>query len=184
MKLLFDFLPIVIFFVAFKIKGIYFATAVAIATAILQIGWNYFRKRKVEPMMMVSVGVLVVFGGFTLLLHNEMFVKWKPTILYWIFAGALTIGRIFYRKNLMKAMIGGQLTLPENIWDRLNVLWVSFFMVVGCLNLYVAYHYPTATWVNFKLFGLLGCTVVFLIAQGIFLAPYVSEENPKQDNAG
>lgn len=181
MKLLMDFLPIVIFFAAFKVKGIYFATAVAIATAILQIGWTYFRKRKVEPMMMVSVGVLVVFGGFTLLLHNEMFVKWKPTILYWIFAGALSVSRLFYGKNLMKSMLGGQLDLPENIWNRLNTLWISFFAAVGCLNLYVAYHYPTATWVNFKLFGLLGCTVVFLVGQGVFLAPYVADNEKESE---
>src|SRR3989339_1630900 len=127
MKLLLDFLPIALFFAAFKFKGIYFATAIAIAVSFVQIAVTYALKRKVEPMALIGLGVLSVFGGFTLLLHNELFIKWKPTILYWIFACVIAGARVFFNKNVMRAMLSSRLALPGRIWDRLAAGWAAFF---------------------------------------------------------
>jgi intracellular septation protein len=178
MQLLFEFLPIILFFIAFKVKGIFFATAVAIGVGLCQAGISYARKRKVEPVLIISLAVLTVFGGFTLLLHNELFIKWKPTILYWLFAGILAVGRFAFGKNLVRALLAKNLTLPDNIWDRVNLSWVAFFAAVGGLNLFVAYHFSTATWVNFKLFGILGCLLLFFIVQSLLLAPHIKDEEP------
>ncbi|MHB9155676.1 MAG: septation protein A [Endomicrobiales bacterium] len=173
MKLLLDFLPIGLFFVAFKLKGIYVATGVAIAAAVCQIGYMYASKRRVEPMMWISLCVLLVFGGFTLLFHNEMFIKWKPTILYWILASVFGVSQMALRKNLVRAMMGKHVAAPDPLWNKMNLVWILFFVSLGVLNLFVAYRYPTDIWVNFKLFGLLGCMAVFLIGQSLFLAPYM-----------
>ncbi len=170
MKLLFDFLPIILFFAAFKVGGIYVATAVAIAATFGQIGWLRLRRRRVEPMLWVSLVVVVIFGGATLALHDETFIKWKPTVLYWLFAGALLGGQLLWRRNLIRSLLGSQMQLPERAWTRLNWSWAGYFAVMGLANIWVAYHYPTATWVDFKLFGSLGLTVVFAIAQSFLIA--------------
>ena len=177
MKLFFEFFPIILFFAAFKFYGIYVATAVAIAASVMQVGWSYYRHRKVEPMLWISMAVLMVFGGSTILLHNELFIKWKPTILYWIFAAVLVVSHISFKKNLIKAMLGTQITVPEPLWSKLNFAWAGFFAFVGCLNLYVAYHYSTSTWVNFKLFGIMGFMLLFIVVQSIFLAPHITEKD-------
>lgn len=169
MKLLIDLFPVILFFAAFKLKGIFVATTVAIIASIIQIGWMYYKHRKVEPMMWLSFGVILVFGGATLLLHNETFIKWKPSILYWLFSLAITGGQLFFGKNAMKGIMEKQLTLPEKTWKQLNLSWGGFFLVLGCINLYVAYNFPTDTWVNFKLFGIMGLILVFSIAQGVVL---------------
>ncbi|HBU69904.1 MAG TPA: septation protein A [Elusimicrobia bacterium] len=182
MKLLLDFLPIALFFAAFKFKGIYFATAIAIAVSFVQIAVTYALKRKVEPMALIGLGVLSVFGGFTLLLHNEMFIKWKPTILYWIFAAILFFAQLLFKKNPLKALLSSQMALADDIWNRLNIAWAVFFSALGFLNLFIAYHFSTGTWVNFKLFGLLGCTLTFLIAQAIYLSPHLEKENIKEQD--
>jgi intracellular septation protein len=129
MKLFFDFFPIILFFIAFKFKGIYFATSVAIAAAVCQIIFVYIKNKKVEPLMWLSLGVLAVFGGFTILLHNEMFIKWKPTILYWIFASIILVGRLGFGRNFIKSMLQKQLTLPEHIWSRLNIISKPIYSV-------------------------------------------------------
>ncbi|HEX3636939.1 MAG TPA: septation protein A, partial [Paraburkholderia sp.] len=123
MKFLFDLFPILLFFVAFKIWGIYTATAVAIVATLVQIAWVAFRHRKVDPMLWVSLGVVVVFGGATLVLHNDTFIKWKPTALYWLFAGALIVSQAGFGKNLIEAMMGKQIVLPHRIWGQLNLAW-------------------------------------------------------------
>jgi intracellular septation protein len=179
MKFLFDLFPILLFFVAFKIWGIYTATAVAIVATLVQIAWVAFRHRKVDPMLWVSLGVVVVFGGATLVLHNDTFIKWKPTALYWLFAGALIVSQGIFNKNLIEAMMGKQIVLPHRVWGQLNLAWAVFFAILGVVNLFVAYNYTTDQWVNFKLFGATGCLLVFIVAQSLWLAKYMKEDEGK-----
>ena len=176
MKFLFDLLPVLVFFVAFKVWGIYVATAVAIGASFLQIGWLLARRRKVEPVMWVSLAIIVVFGGATLLLHDETFIKWKPTVLYWLFAAILLGGKLMFHRNLIKAMMEKQLVVPESVWDKLNVSWMAFFTVMGFVNLYFAFTFSTETWVNFKLFGAFGLMLLFVIVQGLWLHKYVEQK--------
>jgi intracellular septation protein len=176
MKLLFDVFPIVLFFVAFKLYGIYVATAVAMAATFLQIGWAWLRHRRVESMLWVSLGVIVVFGGATLLLRDETFIKWKPTVLYWLFSGALAASALGFKKNLVRSAMAEQLTLPDSVWSRLLVSWIVFFAVMGALNLLVAYNFSTDAWVNFKLFGGIGLMLLFVLGQAAFLSRYAQEE--------
>jgi intracellular septation protein len=175
MKLLLDFFPIALFFLAFKLWGIYVATGVAIVATIAQIGWLRYSTGKVEPMQWLSLGIIVVFGGATILAHDDTFIKWKPTVLYWMMGGALAVGLLFFRKNLLKSLMGAQLQLPESAWRAMNWSWVSFFAVMGVLNLWVAFNYDLNTWVNFKLFGGLGLMAVFVIGQALFLGRYVKD---------
>src|ERR1035437_7191769 len=129
MKLLFDMFPVLLFFAAFKLKGIYVATAVAIAAAVIQVIYSWARYRKVDTMLWIGMGVLVVFGGSTLLLHNEMFIKWKPTILYWIFSGSILIGHAAMKKNIIRSLMQKQITLPDHVWTKMNLGWGIFFAV-------------------------------------------------------
>lgn len=202
MKFLFDLFPIILFFVAFKIAGanpdqaaalassigyiadgkqlpVLIATAVAIVATFGQIGWVHLRHGKADKMLWISLGIIVVFGGATLLLHDETFIKWKPTVLYWLFAVVLTASALLFKKNLIKAMMEQQLTVPEPIWSRLNLSWAVFFTFMGGLNLYVAFNYSTEAWVNFKLFGSLGLMFGFVIAQSLLLSKYIHEEETK-----
>ncbi len=173
MKFLFDMFPVILFFVAFKMYDIYAATVIAIAATVLQIGWVWFKHRKVDKIQWISLGLIVVFGGATLLLRDETFIKWKPTVLYWLFSMVLLVSALFFRKNLIKAMMGSQITAPENVWKKLLVAWVGFFAFMGAINLFVAYGYSTDTWVNFKLFGSMGLMLVFIVGQAIVLAPHI-----------
>lgn len=179
MKFLFDVFPVILFFVAFKLSDIYIATAVAIAATILQVGWTWMRHRKVENMLWVSLAVIVVFGGATLLLQNETFIKWKPTVLYWLFAAALGIAAVAFKKNLIRAMMEKQVRLPDPVWGRLLASWIGFFAVMGVLNLLVAYSFSTDAWVNFKLFGGIGLMVAFVVLQAMMLARYVQDKEAK-----
>ncbi|GKS85812.1 septation protein A [Acidovorax sp. SUPP1855] len=179
MKLLIDFFPIILFFAAFKLWGIYTATAVAIAATVLQIGYLRYKNGKVEPMQWVSLGVIVVFGGATLLSHSETFIKWKPTVLYWLMGSALLIGQLFFRKNLIRSLMGAQMELPDAAWRTVNWSWTGFFAVMGLVNLWVAYRFDTDTWVNFKLFGGIGLMAVFVIGQALYLSRYMKEDDTK-----
>jgi intracellular septation protein len=176
MKLLLDFFPIILFFVAFKIAGIYVATGVAIAATIAQIAWLRYSKGKVEPMQWVSLVVIVLFGGATIVAQNETFIKWKPTVLYWLMAATLAAGQLFFRKNLLKSLMGSQLELPDAAWRVTNWSWITFFGAMGVANLWVAYHFDTDTWVNFKLFGGLGLMVLFILAQALYLGRFIKAE--------
>ena len=179
MKFLFDLFPVILFFAAFKLFDIYVATAVAIAATFAQIGWVWSRHRKVDNMLWVSLAVIVVFGGATLLLHDETFIKWKPTVLYWLFGAALLIADLGFRRNLIRAMMEGQMALPDAVWRRLLLSWVGFFAVMGALNLYVAFNFSTDAWVNFKLFGGMGLMLAFVVLQALMLSKYVDGEQPK-----
>ena len=176
MKFLFDLFPVILFFIAFKVYGIFVATAVAIAGTFLQIGWVWFRHRKVDTMLWVSLVIVTVFGGATLLFQDETFIKWKPTVLYWLFAGVLAGGVVFMKKNLMKSLLAEQMQLPDEAWNRMNWSWVGFFTFMGIANLVVAYSVSTDTWVNFKLFGGIGLMLAFVLVQGLLLSKYIEEE--------
>ena len=176
MKLLFDMFPVILFFVAYKAADIFVATGVAIVASVAQIAWLKLRRHPVENMQWVSLGIIVVFGGMTLLLHDETFIKWKPTVLYALFAAALLVGRYAMGRNLIRAMMGKQVRLPEPVWDRLNIAWVLFFVLLGALNLVFAFRFSTDVWVNFKLFGSLGLTVLFVVAQAVWFSRHVLEE--------
>lgn len=175
MKFFFDLFPIILFFAAYKFYGIYTATAVAIAATVAQIAWVWLRHRKVDTMLWVSLVLIGVFGGATLVLHDPLFIKWKPTVLYWLFAVVLLVSELAFGKNLIAAMMKAQLELPQPVWRKLNLSWSGFFGGMGGLNLYVAYNYSEPTWVNFKLFGFLGIMFVFVLLQGLMLAKYVEE---------
>jgi intracellular septation protein len=174
-KFLFDLFPVILFFVVFKILGIYAATATAIIATLLQIAWVKYRHGKVDGMLIASGVIIVVFGGATLLLHNELFIKWKPTVLYWLFALVLFAAEIFWNKNLIRAVMDKQLALPDPVWRKLNHAWAAFFAILGLLNLYVAFNFATETWVNFKLFGTMGLMLVFVVLQSLFLGKYMKE---------
>ncbi|KWT66633.1 Intracellular septation protein IspA [Comamonas testosteroni] len=176
MKLLIDFFPIILFFVAFKVWGIYTATAVAIVATVAQIAYLRLKTGKIEPMQWMSLGVIVLFGGATLLAHDDNFIKWKPTVLYWLMGGALLIGQLVFKKNLLRSVMGAQLQLPDAIWLKLNWAWTAFFATMGALNIWVAYNFDTDTWVNFKLFGGMGLMVVFVIAQAIYMSRYLPQD--------
>ncbi|MCR4304927.1 MAG: septation protein A [Gallionella sp.] len=180
MKLLFDLFPVILFFAAFKFQGIYVATAAAIAATIAQIVWTKFRHGKVDTMLWVSFAIIAVFGGATLLLRDETFIKWKPSVLYWMFSAILLVSNIWFNKNLMKTLLQEKIALPLHAWHRLNLSWSLFFAVLGFINLYVAFNYSTDAWVNFKLFGFTGLMLVFILAQGAWLAKYVDEK--KENN--
>ena len=204
MKFLFDLFPVILFFGIFKwgegspeaaqsiasqylsgfmsgaaVTGaqapILLATAVAILATFGQIAYLLARRKKIDPMLWVSLGIISVFGGATIYLNNELFIKWKPTVLYWCFGIALVVSQIVLKKNLIRAMMGKHMALPDPVWDRLNTAWVVLFMALGVLNLYVAFSFETATWVNFKLFGFTGIMFAFIIAQSLMLSKYLKD---------
>jgi intracellular septation protein len=176
MKLLIDFFPILLFFVAFKFAGIYVATGVAIVATIAQIAWLRHSTGKIEPMQWVSLGVIVLFGGATIVAQNETFIKWKPTVLYWLMGATLMAGRLVFRKDFLKSVMGSQLELPANAWRVANWSWIVFFALMGVVNLWVAFNYDTDTWVNFKLFGGLGLMAVFVMGQAVYLGRYLKAD--------
>ncbi len=173
MKLLIDFFPIILFFIAFKTAGIYVATAVSIAATVAQIAYIRHKHGKVEPMHWLSLGVIVVFGGATLFAQNDTFIKWKPTVLYWLMGGTMLVGQWLFNKNFVRTLMGGQLSLPEAAWRGMNASWVAFFAAMGALNLWIAYQFDTDTWVNFKLFGGMGLMFLFVLGQAFFISRFV-----------
>ncbi len=176
MKFLFDLLPVILFFAAYKFVDIFFATAVAIATIFIQIVWSLVRRGKVEKMLWVNFAIILSLGGVTLLLHNPVFIQWKPTLLYWVMAAVLAFAPLISGKNLIRVMLGDKITLPEPLWMRLNLSWAIFFLLLGVLNLFVAFHFSMDTWVNFKLFGTSGLIFVFVLVQALLLSKYIEEE--------
>ncbi len=201
MKLLFDLFPVILFFITFKYSEknpeaaaswvttllgsaavdikqapILLATIVVIVATVAQIAWVHFRHGKVDKMLWVSLVLVVVFGGMTLIFQDETFIKWKPTILYWVFAGSMAFAALVLKKNPIKAMLGEQLTLPEPVWGKINLSWIAFFLFMGALNLIVAFNFPTDTWVNFKLFGGMGLLLLFVLGQGLMLSKYVEDK--------
>jgi len=203
MKVLFDLFPVILFFAAFKLSEsrsetateiatsllggvggavaasqapILLATVVAIAATIAQIGWLVLRGRKIDTMLWVSLAIIVLFGGATLFFRDETFIKWKPTVLYWLFGVVLLGSSLLFKRNLIRKLLEEQVKLPDHVWNQLNTAWIAFFTFMGAANLYVAYRFSTDAWVNFKLFGAMGLMFLFVIVQGMYLAKFVEEE--------
>ena len=205
MKILFDFLPIVLFFGMFKyaegnrdwaaatatewlgfmvaggIVGpaeapVLLATVVVIVGTFAQILWLKVSGKKVDTMLWVSLGLVTALGGATIYFHNESFIKWKPTVLYWVMGSALLLGQLVFKKNGIKSVMGTQMNLPDSVWRVVNFSWVGFFALMGFLNLYVAFNFPTSTWVNFKLFGGIGLMVLFVMVQAIYLNKHIKSD--------
>jgi intracellular septation protein len=180
MQLLFDFLPIIAFFVAYKLADIYVATLVIIIATVLQISIHWVRTRRVNPMHVVSAGLVLVFGGLTLAIRDAAFIMWKPTVVNWLFAVAFLVSQspMFGGRPLVQRLMtsaDAQLSLAPALWRRLNLMWIAFFVLMGAANLAVFHYFDEATWVNFKLFGMLGLTFVFIIAQGFWIASQTRE---------
>ena len=205
MKLLFDFLPIILFFAAFKYAGankewaaafaasnfgflvsggavgpeeapVLLATVVVIVATLAQVAFLAARGKKIDLMLWVSLGLVVVLGGLTIWFHSETFIKWKPSVLYWVMGLAFLLSPLLFGKNLLRVLLGEQLQLPAKVWQRLNAAWVGFFGLMGLLNIWVAYSFSTDTWVNFKLFGGIGLMVLFTLAQGLYLSRFLKDD--------
>lgn len=177
MKILFDFLPIIIFFATYKYTvDLIIATAILIPATIIQVGYNWFKNKTVEKMHLVSLVLVILLGGATILFGNGDFIKWKPTIVNWLFAVVFFGSQFIGQKNVMQRMMGDKIQLPFKIWRTLNLAWVAFFILSGTVNLYVAFQYSEEVWVNFKLFGLLGMTFVFVLIQGIYLSSHIQNK--------
>jgi intracellular septation protein len=182
MKFLFDFFPILLFFIAYKLYGIYVATGVAIAAAALQTLAFWLKHRRFEKMHLVTFGLLAVFGGLTIALHDPIFIKWKPTVINWLFAVVFMGSHWIGEKPLVERMMSHAVRAPHPVWIRLSWMWILFFAGVGVLNLYVAFNFAEETWVNFKLFGILGITFAFVIGQAFYLGRYVQEEKAEGES--
>jgi intracellular septation protein len=211
MKILLDFLPILLFFGTFKfaehdaqgaadfatrhfgflVSGgvvgptegpVLLATLVVIVATLVQIAFLLARGRKIDLMLWISLGLVTVLGGATVWFHNETFIKWKPSVLYWAMGLSFWLSHFVFRKNLLQTLMGEQLELPIDVWQRLNWAWIVFFGAMGVLNLYVAYSFSTDTWVNFKLFGSLGLMLLFTLAQGVYLSRHVKPLESAADN--
>jgi intracellular septation protein len=176
MQFIGDYFPLILFFAAFKLWGIFTATAVAIAASVVQIAYFRWRRGKVATVHWISLAIIAIFGGATLLLHDETFIKWKPTVLYWLFALTLVIGRIVFRRNLISALLK-DLTLPDGVWSRVTWGWVVFLVAMGTANLYVAANFTTDAWVNFKVWGGIGLFMLAAVGTVASVARYLPEES-------
>lgn len=187
MKFLYDLFPLLLFFAAFKLYDIYVATAVAIVASVVQVAAFWWRHRRFETLHLVTLAVIIVFGGLTLILRDDTFIKWKPTLVYWILALLVLGSQVLGKKTAIERLLGGQMTLPPQVWARQNLSWGLFFIVLGALNIYVAFYYGPeldtaarqAIWVNFKVFGLLGLTLVFTLLQAVLMARHLSTNTQK-----
>ncbi len=184
MKALFDFLPLILFFVANKFYGIYVATAVLIIVTFIQVGLFYFKNKRLEKMHIIMLVAVAIFGGLTIGLRDPVFLKWKVSIVNWLFA-AIIIGSILIKKSVIKALMGNQISMPAKVWARLSLAWAVFFVIVGFINMYIAFYYRLdlpeevrlETWVDFKVFGVLGLTFIFVIIQTLFIAKYIDPDS-------
>ncbi len=175
MKLLFDFFPILLFFIAYKIFGIFIATAVAMGASFLQVVFFWFKNHRIEPTHLITLILILFLGGATILLHDAMFIKWKPTAVYWIFALLFLSTQFIGNRPLIQRLLDKKINLPKFIWKRLNLIWGIFFALMGIANLYVVYNFSTNAWVNFKLFGTLGLTILFVLLQSFYIARYIEK---------
>jgi len=173
MKLLFDFFPILLFFVGYKFFGIFVATIIAMIASLLQVGFFWFKHRRIEITHAVTLILILVLGTATLFLHDSIFIKWKPTAIYWVFSLLFMGSQFIGNKPFIQRLMDNKIDLPQNVWQRLNLSWAIFFVCMGGINLYVAYKFSTDIWVNFKLFGTLGSTIVFGILQSLYMAKYL-----------
>jgi intracellular septation protein len=184
MKLFYDLFPLLLFFAAFKFYDIFVATMVAMVASVVQVTVYWWQHRRFETMHLITLGVILVFGGLTIIFKNDTFIKWKPTLVYWLLGGSI-LGSLFVgRHTLLDRMLGKQLELPPQVWRRLSVMWSVFFICLGALNLYVAFYYAPhldpqqrqEIWVNFKVFWLFGLTIVFSVAQAFYMMRFITDK--------
>ena len=181
-KQLFEFFPIILFFIAYKAYDIYVATGVVIVASIFQVSYNWLRHRKVEKMQLITAGLILVMGSATIYLQNEQFIKWKLTIIEWLFGVAFLGSQFIGKKPFVERMMSGSITLPSTVWRRLNTLWALFFLSVGTINLYVMYNFDTDTWVNFKTFGVPVLMVIFMLLQVMYLYKYIPDSEAEMED--
>ena len=175
MKLLLDFLPVILFFGAYKLSDIYVATGVAIAATILQISWTLWRREKVKPVQWIALGFILIFGGATILLHDEFYIKVKWTLFYGLM-GVMILGAVALRRNPLKSLLGQEIALPDHVWRKLSLAWGGFFLTMAALNQYFAATLPLDAWVKIKVFGGSALSVVFIFAQAIWMAKYLPDD--------
>jgi intracellular septation protein len=178
MQLFFEFFPIFLFFAAYKFLGIYVATVTAIVVSGMQFFLTWLLKKRFDVLQGATFLILATLGGTTLLLHEEIFIKWKPTVINWLLAVVFLVSH-FIKKPLIKTVMQKTVQLPAKIWARLNLSWVIFWFLMGCLNLYIIYHFNTATWVDFKLFGYIGVTTLFIVLQAVYINRHMQLEDQK-----
>ncbi len=184
MKILFDLFPLILFFIAYKISGsdMFVATGVLMAATVVQMSINWWRHRKLEKMHVVTLVLILVFGGLTLLLHDESFIKWKVSIINWLFGIVFLLSPLFLRKPLVEHMMGSAINVARHVWARLNLSWALFFLAIGFLNLYIMKNFSNDAWVNFKFYGTIGLTILFMIGQFIYLARHIQPEETGEDS--
>lgn len=180
MRLLLDFLPILLFFAAYKLQGIYLATGVLMAATVVQTGIVYALDRKLQNIHKITLVLVLVFGVLTLVLQDERFIKWKPTVLYLGMAVVLGAALWGWKKNFLQMLLGSQLTLPEGVWARLTVAWVGYFLFMAAINAWFAAYQTTEQWVNFKLWGYV-FPVAFIVAQGLYIARHIKDDEPRSE---
>jgi len=184
LNLLYDLIPVLLFFVAFKFYGIYVATTVGIVVTALQLLISTIVFRKLDKKQLITLIVFVIFGGMTLYFHSPIFVKWKPTVIYWIFSVIFLGSHFIGNKTIIERLFVHTLenngnpmkNIPVTVWRNLNIAWIVFFILLGCVNLWVAYQFSTNAWVNFKLYGVMGLLLLFSVIQALFLARYINDE--------
>jgi intracellular septation protein len=181
LNLFYDFIPVLLFFFAFKWYGIYVATVVGIVATALQVLLTVLWKKKLDKKQLITLAVFVVFGGMTLYFHNPIFVKWKPSVIFWVFGAVFLLSHVIGKKPLIQRMMEGMLEenknkLPAQVWKKMNLAWAVFFILLGTINIYIAYNFSTEAWVNFKFYGILGLLFVFSFLQAVWLARYLSNE--------
>ncbi|NRP16133.1 septation protein A [Marinobacterium sp. xm-a-152] len=176
MKILLDFLPVIVFFAVYKFTNdILLATAVLIPATLLQMLYSWKVQGKIEKMQLVTLVLVVLLGGATLAFQDKAFIQWKPTIVNWLFAVGFLATQFIGDKTVVERLMGSSMELPKAVWSHLNLAWVVFFVAVGIVNLYVAYNFSEEIWVDFKLFGMLGLTILFIILQGLYIAKHAKE---------
>lgn len=180
MKQLLEFIPIILFFITYKFYGIYDATKVVIIASIIQVSFTWIKYREVKAMQWITLGLILVMGGATLYLQDEQFIKWKSSIINWLFGIAFLGNQFFGKKPFVERMMGAALELPSLVWKRLNLMWALFFISAGFINLYVMYNYDTDDWVTFKTFGGPALMVIFILLQMVFLYKYIPETETEE----
>ncbi len=179
MKQFLDFLPLIVFFAFYKLYDIYVASGALIVATALALVFTWVKYRKVEKMTLITFLMVLVFGTLTLVFHNDLFIKWKVTVIYALFALALLISQWVLKNRWFNACWAKELTLPDKVWSNLNLAWAVFFLACGLANIYVAFWLPQSVWVNFKVFGLTVLTLVFTLLSGIYIYRHMPEEQKK-----
>ena len=186
MKPVFDLFPIIVFFAAFKYfdGSLFYATGAVIIVSVLQLALYWFKYRRFDRILLITAGLAIGMGGIALLFQNETLIKWKPTAMYWAIAILMFASQFIFKKPIIQSALEHELQLPRKIWIRLSLMWIGFFVVMGFVNIYFAYNFPTDVWVNFKVFGGLGLTLLFAVVQTIYLFPYIKADKEAKHNDG